>query len=126
MDRNLNDLPNELIELVSRNLSFTDKKSIRLCNKLFSYIVKKIKIHKVILEDIINYTYIPLENIYITFGLLVWWVQNYPFLNYNNLNPENRMPAYWLAIQCSTVYNRKIKDIIINWANNYINRYIIE
>ena len=124
MSRNLNNLPNELIEMVFKKLSFTDKKSIRLCNNLFSHIVKKIEIHKIILEDIINYTYIPIENIYIPYGLLVSWTQNYPFLNYNNANPENRMPAYWLAIKCCTIYNRKIKDTIINWANNYIDKYI--
>ena len=124
MEVYMENLPDELIRIITNNLSFFGKIAIRLTCKQYSRLVGYFEINRLLMEDSIQGVYIPLNNIYIPFGLLLNWALNYPFLNYCQDNTVNRMPAYWMAIKCCTIYNRTIQESIIIWANKYRERYI--
>lgn len=125
MINDISSLPNDTLYNISNFLYLIDKKSLRLCNKQFACLIKKISIYKLIIEQSINNLYIKLDKTYIPIGLIISWSIKIPILNYYDLNINTRKQMYWLAIKCSTIYNIKFKDNIILWANNHREKFIV-
>ena len=117
-------LPNELIEIISFYLSYKDKKSFRLVGNSYRESISKMNLYNLIFDEVIAYTYVPLHNCFIPFGLLLEWSVNYPFLSTTNDLVLQRRIAHWMAIKCMHYRNKAILNKIIEWANNYKELYI--
>lgn len=124
MLRCMTDLPDELLEKISSYLLFEGKRRIRLSCKNCFRVNRYIEIRKLIMEDLINNTYIPLNNSYIPFGMLFNWTLHYPFFNYYSDRDKNMMSVYLISIKCCTIYRYTLKDHILIWSNKNREKYV--